>query len=316
MTFFHVYCDSKYYVQHSIFYYAHIQIFVQISIIYCDSFVCSPKCITCIYMHTCTKTDAVAFVESRLLGTSTIRHSRCGVAVKRESSRCQECSTYRRTLNIMVTRLKNSADKENRKAPSSKVNYCHLSTPEKDKRLSRLHSSLRSVNRRIARLEARLEEAAATSGVTLDTQTHSDLKKIMDENFQTILDNYAPDSFVNIFWQQQMKAATVKSASSMRWHPLMVKWCLHIRHLSSGAYEELRKSGCLSLPSQRTLRDYTHYVSAKSGFSMAVDYQLINAAQIETCGERRKCVTLLMDEMYIKQDLVYDKTSGIVGILN
>lgn len=263
------------------------------------------------YMPSYTETDAVAFVESRLLGTSTIRHSRCGIAVERESSRCQECSTYRRTLNIMVTRLKNTADKENRTAPSSKVNYCHLSTPEKDKRLSRLHSSLRSANRRISRLEARLEEAAATTGMTLDPQTHSDLKKIMDENIQTIVDNYAPDSFAHIFWQQQMKAATTKSASSMRWHPLMIKWCLHIRHLSSGAYEELRKSGCLSLPSQRTLRDYTHYASAKSGFSIAVDYQLIDAAQIQTCGERRKCVTLLMDEMYIKQDLVYDKTSGM-----
>ena len=133
----------------------------------------------------------------------------------------------------------------------------------------------------------------------------------MDENFQMIVNNYPPDSFGHIFWQQQMKAATSKSASSMRWNPLMIKWCLHIRHKSSGGYEALRKSGCLYLPSQHTLRDYTHYASTKSGFSMAVDYQLIDAAQIGKCEERRKCVTLLMDEIYIKQDLVYDKISGM-----
>ena len=186
------------------------------------------------YMHTCTKTDAVAFVELRLLGTSTIRHSRFGVAVKRESSHCQECSTFRGTLNIKVTRLKNSANKKNHTPPSSKVNYCHLSTLEKDKCLFHLHSSLRSANRRIARLEARLEEAAATSGVTLDTQTHY-LKKIMDENFQTILDNYAPDSFVNIFWQQQMKAASKVSiinamapvnGEMVFAHKTLIEWCI------------------------------------------------------------------------------------------
>lgn len=90
----------------------------------------------------------------------------------------------------------------------------------------------------------------------------------------------------------------------------MIKWCLHIRHLSSGAYEALRKSGCLSLPSQRTLRDYTHYAEAKSGFLMDVDRQLIEATQVGTCEGWKKCIVLLMDKMHIREDLVYDKVSG------
>ena len=44
---------------------------------------------------------------------------------------------------------------------------------------------------------------------------------------------------------------------------------------SSGAYETLRSSGCLHLPSQRTLRDYTHYVKAAAGFSHEVDLMLM-----------------------------------------
>ena len=147
------------------------------------------------------------------------------------------------------------------------------STPEKDLRLSHLHSLLRAANRQNAQLQARLKEKAATYGET-----------------------------------------SAKSAPSMRWHPLMIKWCLHMRHISSGGYEALWKSGCLSLPSQHTLHDYTHYASVKSGFSMAVDYQLIDAAQIGTCEERKKCVALLMDEIYVKQDLVYHKIIQIQDI--
>ena len=99
----------------------------------------------------------------------------------------------------MVTRLQHAADKENRTVPSSKVNYCHLSTPEKKERLSRLHSMQQSANRHRARLEAWLEEAAATAGVTLDVETHSDIQQIMTDNSPVILDRYPPDSFGRIF---------------------------------------------------------------------------------------------------------------------
>ena len=87
-----------------------------------------------------------------------------------------------------------------------------------------------------------------------------------------------------------------------------------MQHISSGGYEALWKSGSLSLSSQCTLHNYTHYESVKSGFSMAVDYQLIDAAQIGTCEEQKKCVALLMDEIYVKQDLVYHKIIQIQDI--
>ena len=44
---------------------------------------------------------------------------------------------------------------------------------------------------------------------------------------------------------------------------------------------------------------------------MDVDIQLIDAAQIGSCDERKKCVALLMDEIHIKEDLVYDKFTGM-----
>ena len=86
---------------------------------------------------------------------------------------------------------------------------------------------------------------------------------------------------------------------------------------SNGAYEALRDSGFFKLPSQRTLRDYTHYIEAKCGFSVQVDCMLQKTAKNHSCPERDKCVILLVEEMYIKEDLVYNKHSGeMVGFTN
>ena len=42
---------------------------------------------------------------------------------------------------------------------------------------------------------------------------------------------------------------------------------------------------CIQLPSQHTLRDYTHYTKAQPGFSAEIDAQLC-AAKIHQCEEK------------------------------
>ena len=101
----------------------------------------------------------------------------------------------------------------------------------------------------------------------------------------------------------------------MRWHPLMIRWCLYLRHQSQNAYETARE--ILYLPSQRTLRDYTHYCKGDPGFSTAVDEQLIFSSSLNSLEEWQKCVIILIDEMHIKENLVYEKHSGnIIGFTN
>lgn len=105
--------------------------------------------------------------------------------------------------------------------------------------------------------------------------------------------------------------------NGIRWHLLMIRWCLYLRHQSSKAYETLRESGCLHLPSQRTLRDYSHCVKAGTGFSVEVDCQLKKAINVETCPEWQKFVIILLDEMHIKENLVYDKHTGqMIGFVD
>ena len=107
-----------------------------------------------------------------------------------------------------------------------------------------------------------------------------------------------------------MQAASVKDSKQMRRDPVMVRWCLYLRHLSSSAYEMLRETGTISLPSQRTLQDYTYHIKATVGFSDEVDKQLGIDAKVASYVERDKCVILICDEMHIRQDLTYDKHTG------
>ncbi len=132
----------------------------------------------------------------------------------------------------------------------------------------------------------------------------------MEDCSSKVSAQYPDGSLPCMFWEQQLKAASCSDKRQMRWHPIMIRWCLYLCHKSSSGYETLRQSGCISLPSQRTLRDYTHYHTTTIGFSDDVDEQLMNAADVSNLKEYQKCVAVIMDEMHIREGLVYNKHSG------
>ena len=143
-------------------------------------------------------------------------------------------------------------------------------------------------------------------------EIHSNLINIT-QHYQNTGDT---NSFGQIFWREQVKNLNAVP-SGRRWHPLMIKWCLYIHHLSSGAYEVFRKSGCLTFPSGRTLRDYTHYIDNKAGFSTNVDKQLADTIGLDSLQSHQKYVCIVADEMKIKEGLVFSKTDGnLVGFTN
>lgn len=116
-------------------------------------------------------------------------------------------------------------------------------------------------------MKSKLEGLVEKRSTVVDDELHQDLVSIMEDNQGHVNEQYPPDSFQQVFWKQQRRANNLKKQSSMRWDPLMIRWCLYLRSLSGSAYELLRSSGVVSLPSQRTLRDYTYYTAATTGFS-------------------------------------------------
>lgn len=121
----------------------------------------------------------------------------------------------------------------------------------------------------------------------------------------------------------------MKGPTGVRWHPLFIRWCLNISRVSQKAYDIMRESG-IKLPSRRTLSDYTHWMSSRPGFSSEIDNFLLTEAKIDQLEEwqryAKNCglhlvmvdialcrfVVLIIDEMKVKEDLVYDKTGEVL----
>ena len=189
----------------------------------------------------------------------------------------------------MASRL-NSDDKTH---PSSHTTYATLSEPDKEERLHRLHNENARLKSQIARLKEKIIATVDRDGIIVYHELNEDLKDMIVNSRNEVHKLYPEGSFQRLFWEEQDKAM------SLRWHPVFIKWCLYLHHLSGRSYELLRQSGCVHLPSQRTLRDYSHYFKAKVGFSAKVDQQLIDA--IDFSKEGNRYVALLLDEVHIKR---------------
>jgi hypothetical protein len=90
----------------------------------------------------------------------------------------------------------------------------------------------------------------------------------------------------------------VKGPTGVRWHPLFIRWCLNLSRVSPKVYEVMRESG-ISLPTRCTLNDYTHWISAKPGFSSEVDDFLRTEAKIDKLKDWRRFVTVYIYVMLL-----------------
>ena len=173
--------------------------------------------------------------------------------------------------------------------------------------------ALKSANER---LRERIAQHCQEDGVMLDENLHSDITSMMDEHTRLVQQQHKEGSFHRLFWDQQMQAAKQSDYRQMRWHPQMIRWCLHLRLVSGGGYRLLRESGVIRLPLERTLRDYTHYVPPHTGFQDGVPEQLTRDANLDKIEEWQKYVCLTYDEMKIKEGLIYNKyTDQLVGFV-
>ena len=164
--------------------------------------------------------------------SSTIRTSSCKVLVRPKDVqpagievRCSCCINYRKILNSMLFRAAKQ-DKSDASDPSSHVNFRYLSSPQKVRRLQELSKSVRVSNQWVERLKTRLASVIEKRGVQVESDLHGDLADIMKENTQKITDSYPADSFARIFWEQQLKASSMKDSRSMKWEPMMIRWII------------------------------------------------------------------------------------------
>ena len=150
-------------------------------------------------------------------------------------------------------------------------------------------------------MKEKLQREINERGVNVDGEVAEDFEKIMAANSNDIT------PFMHLFWEQQKQSVTKKGTPN-RYHPMIIRFCLSLASKSASAYDELRSSNVLPLPSRRTLRDYKNAIKPHAGFNPAVINDLIKTTNPLKSYQRN--VVLSFDEMKIQENLVYDKYTG------
>lgn len=248
--------------------------------------------------------------------SSTIRSADCCLLV--EGQRCTHCSKYRRALKQRKDRQENLLKKD---IDFTKSTYKNSDMPRCIllKKLEQQREQISSLQDQVAKLERKLKRKISSEGVTLDKVQDLEMRDLMASCEQDVMKAF-PDanSYQRLFWSQQLKSIET-SKFGMRWHPMIIRWCLSIRQKSQKAYDAIRDAGFITLPSNRTLFDYSHYIRSDLGFNADVLKMLKEEAEkLDMYKEEwRKYVGVLFDEIRIKEDLVYNKVSGeLIGYCN
>ena len=132
-------------------------------------------------------------------------------------------------------------------------------------------------------------------------------------------DSKVTPPFKKLFWEEQQKYLA-RSKTGQRYHPMIIKFCLAVTTKSSSAYSELRYdsqkgSGVLLSPSLRILRDYRNYIRPTRGFNPKVVRDL--KEKTKEFSEQKRYVTILLDEIKIQDDLVWEKhTEELIGFVD
>ena len=124
---------------------------------------------------------------------------------------------------------------------------------------------------------------------------------------------------MKLFWQEQQKYLGT-SKTGIRYHPMIIRYCLNLVAKSPSAYEEIpydekHGTGFLILPSQWRLRDYCNYIKPERGYLI----KIINELCLKTASlnDVERNVIITFDEMKIQDNLVWDKHSGeLIGFVD
>ena len=116
------------------------------------------------------------------------------------------------------------------------------------------------------------------------------------------------DIFFEILLKDQAKALTTE-ARQMRWHPIVLKWCLHMYNKSHSMYEDMRSSKMLKLPSGRTSSDHRNFDYPQSGWQSKHLQNMLNRFKTATISNHGKLGMLVFDEVKVKEGLVFDPST-------
>ena len=143
--------------------------------------------------------------------------------------------------------------------------------------MKNLHNSVRTANEHIHKLEEKIAALIDDESVPLLAEDQADLTSVMDSVRPLVEKQYPMSSPQRIFWEQQAAFNKLNDKRQMRWHPLVLRFALNLKYMSTSAYKAVRQSGIIRLPSERTLADYTHWSSPHAGVQLEYIERYVNS---------------------------------------
>ena len=140
-----------------------------------------------------------------------------------------------------------------------------------------------------------------SNSLSIDSELDQDVKLIMSDAGKKL------SPFMNLFWEQQKKAFKFKN-NAIRYHPMIIRICLSLTAKSASAYDELRDSNVLTLPSRGTLRDYSNAITPTAGFNPSVIEELTRITR--NLEGVQRYVVLGFDQMTLQSKFVFYKHTG------
>ncbi|KZS08462.1 Uncharacterized protein APZ42_027534 [Daphnia magna] len=168
---------------------------------------------------------------------------------------------------------------------------------EKQKYIRRLHEKINRLRKGKEKLKNQIRDLKSTiTGLTIPEL--SVIKQIKTECTEG-------DAW-SCFMTDRIRNKLTKSKKGHRWSQEVIRFCIILHGRSPGAYNMLRKSGMVNLPSVKTLRSYLGISTLDVGFTDIVKKALI--AKLEELGNcYGKNVNLALDGVAIKPDESYMK---------
>ncbi|KAK3916692.1 Germination-specific N-acetylmuramoyl-L-alanine amidase, partial [Frankliniella fusca] len=229
--------------------------------------------------------------------SETFRSHNCSILISSRRWRCTECTK----LAPALRRRKLAADME---SPHSFTNNRFLTEEQKMKKLEDQRREIENTRRKVSRLHVKMQQMIKKNGILIEQSVCDDLQNILQDS-----DKLTPAQ--SVFLQQQIKASQQKNSCGMRWHPTMIRLALAIHLTSPSAYELMRDTGMVKLPSSRTLFDYSHANEIKERIDCiaisraAGTVEKLTSELDSSTGEctYKKYHVLMADEMHISQNL-------------
>jgi len=240
--------------------------------------------------------DRNSFKECRFV--ESFRSHLCLKVVHERAWKCSECKKMYGPL-----RRRTAALKEEERHPHTSNKF--LSEQQMLKKMKKQHQDLRTEKKKNYTLQEKMHELIKKESVPVDSVLAGDLSEILSDSDMTPAQS--------IFIQQQIKASQLKNSCGMRWHPTMIRFALSVHLTSPAAYELMRQTGMIKLPSSSTLFEYANVDNVEEG----IDEKVIKsvADRLKKFKEKHKKYHILMaDEIHISQNLVFQRSTGrIIG---